>query len=279
MKLSISLISCLVFELFCYSSLFAQDQNLIRHCLIPETNEHDTIKFGVMLPQSYMNNDKSYPVIYYLHGLNGSYSGWQAQKVVEFFRGHSSDGDIPECILVFPDGREGFWCDHYDHDPLLEKEIIELLIPYIDKNYLVDESRRLIMGWSAGGVGAMNFFSKHPGLFKAAISLDGSITTWEEFVSFQGERPKIFNNSDYYYKYGSPNEWIVSNKNKIKAKQDTAIFLAAALFAESHQNFLSNLKDQGIPFKYKELDCNHEFSCVFSKIRNDLLTFLSRILE
>lgn len=279
MKFSLGLISFVVIELFCATTLLAQDQTLIRHCFIPETSEHDTIKFGVMLPPSYESNSQSYPVVYYLHGLNGFYTDWKAQIVAEFYAGLSSDGEIPECILIFPDGEEGFWFDHYDRELLLEKDIVEFLIPHVDQNYPVDVSKRLIMGWSAGGAGAITIYSKNPELFKAAISLDGPIISWEEFLYFQGERPEIVNNSDYYYENASPFEWVVRNKNIIREEQDTAFFLAAALFAQSQQKFLSILQDQGIPFKYKELDCNHEFGCVFSEISSDLISYLSKTLD
>lgn len=278
MKATIGLVFYLVFELFCYSYLFAQDQNLIKTCLIPETDEHTAIQFGVALPPSY-SSDKTYPIIYYLHGLNGYYAESKAQNVAEFFTTHSSNGDIPQSILVFPDGKQGFWCDHYDQDPLLEEEIIEILIPFIDQNYSVDVTKRLIMGWSAGGFGSMYFFSKYPKLFKAAVSLDGPLISWEGFVSFQGKRPQIVNNSDYYYEHASPNRWIVRNSDFIREKQDTTIFLAAALFSGSHQNFTSILKNQGIPFKYQELNCSHEFGCVFSEASNELLFFLSKTLN
>jgi len=278
MRLSIGFIFYLVIELFCHSNLFAQDQNLIKRSEIAETNEHPEIKFGVMLPRSY-NSDKTYPVIYYLHGINWSYADWKADNLAEFITSHSLNGDIPECIMVFPDGKEGFWCDHYDGDPLLEKEVIEFLIPFIDQNYAVDVTQRLIMGWSSGGGGAMYFFSKYPKLFKAVISLDGPLISWDEFVTFQGERPKIIKNEDYYYEHLSSNRWIVRNKDMIKEKNDTTIFLAASFFAASHQNFLSILKEQGIPFKYKELNCNHEFGCVFSQTSNDILYFLSNTLQ
>lgn len=278
MKLSFGLVFYLVFELFCHSNLFAQDHDLIMNGQIPETNEHNEIRFGILLPPSY-NNEKIYPVIYYLHGLNGSYSGRQEQNTAEFFKTHSSNGDIPECIIVFPDGKEGFWCDHFDKNPLLEKEIFEFLIPFINQNYSVDTTKNLIMGWSSGGVGAMYFFAKHPELFKAVISLDGAIISWEEFVSFQGVKTQIIHNSEYYYEFASPNKWIVRNKNMVIEKSDTSIFLVASLFKESHQYFLSILKDQEIPFKYKELNCNHEFGCVFSQTSNDLLFFLSKTFE
>lgn len=278
MKLSIGLVFYFVFNLFCSTVLFAQDQNLIERSIIAKTTEHSEIQFGIMLPPSY-DNDKTYPVVYYLHGISEFYINWKAQTVADFFKTHSLNGDIPECIVVFPDGGEGFWCDHYDQDPLLEKEIIEFLIPFVDQNYAVDVTKRLIMGWSAGGAGAMNFFSKHPELFKAVISLDGAMTSWEEFVSFQGERPRIVNNSDYYYEYASPNRWIERNSDFIKEKQDTTVFLTASFFAEYHQNLLSILENQGIPFKYKELNCDHEFNCVFTAIKDDLLLFLLKALE
>ena len=278
MKLFICLVFYLIFELYCHSPLYAQDQNLISKCLISANDEHPEIQFGVMLPPSYIT-DKLYPAIYYLHGLNGSYTGWQEQNVADYFKTHSSNGDIPECILVFPDGKEGIWCNHFDNDPLLENEIFEFLIPFINKNYSVDTTKSLIMGWSGGGVGAMYFFARHPELFKAVISLDGAIISWEEFVSFQGEKPQIVNNSEYYYESASPNKWIVRNKNIIREKSDTSIFLVASLFKESHQNFLSILKDKEIPFKYNELNCNHDFGCVFSQTSNDLLFFLSKTLD
>ncbi len=135
------------------------------------------------------------------------------------------------------------------------------------------------MGWSAGGFGAMNFFSQHPELFKAIISLDGPMMSWEEFIAFQGERPRIVNNSDYYYENASPNRWIVRNSNAIKEKQDTTIFLVAAFMAKYHQNLLSIFEEQEIPFKYKELNCPHEFGCVFSEISEDLIVFLSKALK
>ena len=279
MKLCNNLFFCTVIGVFLSSSLMSQDQSMIRDIVIPATNEHDTIKFGLMVPPSYKESGRKYPVIYYLHGLNGYYSDWNAQEVAEFLTLYMKDEVITECIVVFPDGGEGFWCNHYDEDPLLEDEIIKFLIPYIDQNYSTDMGNRLIMGWSAGGFGAMFLFSKHSTLFKAVFSLDVPIVTWEDFVNFQGTRPKIVNNSEYYYEHCSPNEWMARNRNVILEKKDTAIFIAAAMLAPFHQDFLSILKEEEIPFHYREIACDHEFNCVFSESGDDLLIFLSKSLE
>jgi hypothetical protein len=36
------------------------------------------------------------------------------------------------------------------------------------------------------------------------------------------------------------------------------------------------MEDQGIPAKYLELDCNHEFGCVLSGVKDDLIDFISK---
>lgn len=279
MKFFFNLITCTVLGLLISNSLISQEETIIRDLIIPATNEHDTIRFGLLVPPSFENEDKKYPVIYFLHGLKGHYKGWHSRQVAEFFKINSRDKIIRECIVVFPDGGEGFWCNHYDGDPLLEDEIIKYLIPYIDKNYSTESDKRLIMGWSAGGMGAMILFSKHPALFRAALSLDGSIVSWEDFLNFQGNRPEIANSSAYYYDHCSPNEWMSRNRDMISEKPDTAIFLTAAFLAPYHKEFLSILKNDGIPFFYREIACNHEFDCVFSETSDDLLIFLSKSLK
>ncbi|MGD9329354.1 MAG: alpha/beta hydrolase-fold protein [Cyclobacteriaceae bacterium] len=279
MKFFSYLIACAIFGMLMPNFLMSQDQSLIKKHIIPATNDHDTIRFGLMIPPSYNENGRNYPVLYYLHGLNGHYADWKAQKVAEFCTINMKDEVIPEYLVVFPDGGEGFWCNHYDGDPLLEDEIIKYLIPYIDQNYPTDQGERLIMGWSAGGAGTMVLFSKHPKLFKGAFSLDASIMGPEDFQQFQGQRPDIFNSSDYYYEYCSPNEWMSRNREMILEKQDTALFITAAFLAPYHQDLLSILKAEGIPFYYKELACEHQFDCVFQGTSNDLLSFLSKSFE
>lgn len=232
-----------------------------------------------MLPAAYDEKDHVYPVIYFLHGLRGNYSGWQAQRIAEFFRSNAEKGEIPECIVVFPDGKEGFWCNHFDQDPMLEEEIISYLIPHVDQNYRTNREKRIILGWSAGGMGAMTLFSRNPGLFVAAASLDGSIVNWDDFLQFQGKRPEIIGNLEYYIDNCSPHKWMKENRSLITDRQDTVLFLAAGFFAPYLHDFLSILEKQEISFHYQELSCGHEFGCVFSEVEKDLLKFLSKRLQ
>jgi enterochelin esterase-like enzyme len=257
----------------------AQESEPIQLGVIPANDEQDLIHFGILLPPSYEKVEGSYPVIYYLHGMNQYYASPRAQWMASFFMDQFKEGDLPEFIMVFVDGGEGFWCDHFDGNPLVETELMNYLIPYVDKEYSTDTSRRLIMGWSAGGAGALTFYTKHPEEFTAVISLDGILLTWEDFQHRIGERPQIISDSAYFYTFGSPYEWVKTNASALLEKKDTSLFLAGALLTKDYQQFLSMLGDLGIPATYTEVGCGHEFRCVFAACQERLLPFITHSLS
>lgn len=279
MKLSTLLILALFTQLLQPIALLSQESGLISHAVMPSWKETDSIRFGLMLPPSYEDEDQNFPVVYYLHGLHGHYADWKSEQVAAFFKSHAAREDFPECILVFPDGKEGFWCDHFDGDPLIETEFIEYLIPYIDRNYHTDPTRRLIMGWSAGGLAVNLFYSKHPELFKGAINLDGPSFNWDDFLMLQGERPEITGNQEYYSRHIYPVDWVALNREMLKSKQDTSIILFAGHLSLQYEHFPLMLKDQEIPFIYRKLNCNHDFGCIFPAARDELVSFISRSLR
>jgi enterochelin esterase-like enzyme len=257
----------------------AQEPDLIKQCVIPATVEHGAIRFGVMLPPSYENHHGPYPVLYYMHGMNHYYLSPRAHWIASFFHKQFAEEQLPEFIMVFIDGGEGYWMDHFDGDPMLETEIVNCLIPDMDKNYRINPSLRLTMGYSLGGIGAVYFYAKHPELFAGAISLDGGILTYEDYLYRTGGRPEIISNEEYFYEYGSPYEWVKRNRDSLVEKQDTSLFLSAALLKEANKEFLSILQEQGIPAKYIEVDCAHEFECVFSESQEELLRFKAKKLK
>lgn len=272
------LFSFLALGLVCTVSLCAQESDLIKQIVIPATDEHSTIRYGVMAPPSYENNSRSYPVIYYMHGMNRDYAGPRAHWIASFFNKQFKEGQLPEFIMVFIDGGEGYWMDHYDGAPLLETEIVNYLIPEMDKNYRTNPSKRLTMGYSLGGNGAMYFYTKHPELFAAAISLDGGIIRYEDFLSRTGGRPEIISDSDYFYEYGSPYEWVKRNCKALIEKPDTSILLTAGFIIDANKEFLSVLEENEIPAKFVEFGYDHEFGYVFSESQEELLKFMAEKL-
>lgn len=273
------LFCCLILGLVSGSFTWAQEPGQIQEIEIPETAEHGTIHFGIVLPPSYGNSTGAYPVIFYLHGLNRYYLGPRAQWIASFFTGQFNEGNLPECITIFLDGEEGYWCDHYDGDPLIETELINFLIPFLDKHYRTNTSKRLIMGYSMGGNGAVFFYSKYPELFAASASLDGGIVSYEDYLYRTGGRPEIISDEAYFLEYGSPYGWVKRNNKALREKPDTSILLTAGFIIDANKEFLSLLEDEEIPVKFVGFGYDHEFGYVFSESKDELLQFIAKRCE
>lgn len=265
--------------LFLFAALSGQSASDLQHHKIARISGADSISFCICLPESYSDGDLEYPIVYHLHGMDGYYGGWQSQWMADFFREEARNKEVPEVILVFPDGKDGFWGNHYDGDPMLESDLFDELIPYMDRTFRTDKQKRMIMGWSAGAPGALFFFTKHPDIFKGVVSLDGALLSWEEMHYFQPERTDQITNSDslYFYEYFSPYRWIEKNSKALAHKEGTPMFIAASYFNDYHKQFLSLLASLGIPVTYMELNCEHDFSCVLTGVSAELLVFVSAL--
>lgn len=273
------LLICIVLYLTS-GGITAQNSELNQFRKIIGKVSNDTVEFFISLPKSYKSSTKIYPVVYYLHGMNEYYVSERTYQISDFFRKQAESKKLPEVIIVFPDGKDGFWGDHYDGNPLLETNLIEEIIPYVDQSFRTEKSR-ILMGWSSGGVGALNFYSKNPEVFNCVVSLDGAVTSWNEILTFQPQTARQMTNSDsiYYYKHFSPNQWITSHKNILAQKKAPSFLLVASFFKPYHHQFISLLKNHNIDENYYELNCEHDFNCVFSESKDKLVSFLSKILE
>ena len=112
---------------------------------------------------------KKYPVLYLLHGIGGDEKEW--------LRGGSphvildnlyADGKIEPMIVVMPNGRamknDRATGNIFDRDKVeafatFEKDLLNDLIPFIEKNYptFTDKDHRAIAGLSMGGGQSLNF--------------------------------------------------------------------------------------------------------------------------
>lgn len=129
----------------------------------------------ITLPPSYYDNtDKSYPVIYFLHG-HGDPPGAVSSRSPAMTKLMKS-GDLKEYITVEPDCGSVLGGSFYANSPVtggFEDFITEELVIYIDENYrtIADASSRGIAGFSMGGFGAMYIGFRHPDLFSALYAL------------------------------------------------------------------------------------------------------------
>lgn len=151
----------------------------------------ETINFIIYTPPGYEEDDKQFPVLYFLHGRGGNhflYWGSISQVIPE------AGGDagawiselinneiIPPIIIVTPDDADGFWGQ--DNDIMITEELIN----HIDTNWRTIPNRtgRAIEGFSMGGMGASRYASRHADLYcstiiMAAPHVEELIPDWEQ---------------------------------------------------------------------------------------------------
>lgn len=145
------------------------------------------INYSVYLPADYTTSQRSYPVVYLLHGYSDDETGWiqfgQANQIVD--KG-VAEGKIPPCILVIPDGKVTWYCNSFDQKDNWEEVFIQEFIPAIEKEYRIRTKReyRAIAGLSMGGYGALKISMRHPELFSACVALSSGTFSDEEIVRY-----------------------------------------------------------------------------------------------
>ncbi len=135
---------------------------------------HKNIPCVVVTPDDYQSGNKTYPVVYLLHGYSGNYSDW-----VKNTRTLLPAVDEMKLIVVCPDGAFGSWYFDSPIDSSMRYEThVSLEIPgYIDTHYrtIANRKARAITGLSMGGHGALYLAIRHTAVFGAAGSMSGGV--------------------------------------------------------------------------------------------------------
>ena len=130
------------------------------------------LKFAILLPPSYEKETKRrYPVLYFLHGMNGNEGEFQRRGVAAAVTKLRDEGKIGEMIIVAPAGQNSFYLNA-KNGTRYEDAIIQDLIPFIEKNYrtIGTPAGRAIQGLSMGGFGALTLAFKHPEMFSSVTA-------------------------------------------------------------------------------------------------------------
>jgi enterochelin esterase-like enzyme len=141
-----------------------------------ETIEYESKTVGikrkaqVYTPPGY-SKERKYPVLYLLHGIGGNEHEWtRGGRANVILDNLYADKKAVPMIVVIPNGRASK--DVTARDPIpkqspafaaFEKDLLNDLIPFIEKNYAVksDREARALAGLSMGGGQALNFGLGH----------------------------------------------------------------------------------------------------------------------
>lgn len=136
-------------------------------------------KYAVYLPYDYETSQRSYPVLYLLHGAGDDQSGWiQFGEVHHIADKTINNGSSTAMIIVMPDANTGQ--RGYTNDVTgkwrYEDFFFEEFIPFIEKEYRIraEKRYRAVAGLSMGGGGSFYFALHRPDMFSASCPLSAS---------------------------------------------------------------------------------------------------------
>lgn len=169
----------LLFALIMFASAaFAQNMGKsMEGKIVKSTIMGKDVKYTIYLPAGYETSERSYPVVYLLHGYSDDDTGWlQFGEINRLADKAIADGTIPPMIIVMPDGFVSFYMNSYDGKEKYEDFFVKEFMPKIEKDYRIKTQKRYrgIAGLSMGGYGSMNLALRNPDLFAAAAPLSGA---------------------------------------------------------------------------------------------------------
>jgi S-formylglutathione hydrolase FrmB len=189
-------------------TLNAQTGKVIESLIFESEKVDYPVEYSVYLPPDYDISQRSYPVLYLLHGYSDDETGWiqfgEANMTAD--RG-IANGDFPPCIIIMPDGKVSWYVNSYDGKDPWEDMFIEEFIPYVENKYRIRQKKefRAIAGLSMGGYGALTLSMRNPEMFSSCVAMSAGIFTDEEILKD--------NSRDHYFKniYGPKPENSVSD--------------------------------------------------------------------
>ena len=133
-----------------------------------------TAKVRLLTPDGWNpRRHKDWPTFYLLHGCCDTYESWTLQTDVEDL------AQLRNVLVVMPEaGPVGWYSDWWNYgqggSPAWETFHTRELRQLLERDYGAG-SRRVVAGLSMGGLGALLYAGRNPGLFRAAASYSGVV--------------------------------------------------------------------------------------------------------
>ena len=181
--------------------------------------------YSIYLPPDYNTSQRSYAVLYLLHGAYEDHTGWVQHGEVLYLADKAiREGKSTPMIIVMPDAenvRRGYF-NQMDGEWQYEDFFFNEFIPYIEKTYRIRSSKtyRAIAGLSMGGGGTFMYALHHPEMFSAACPLSAYIgeLSYEKFKERNADNNKKYKESELKEYYENHNALSLINNLPEKDK-------------------------------------------------------------
>jgi S-formylglutathione hydrolase FrmB len=163
-----------------FSSMLMAQTGVVKDALtVPSKILKMDRKYAVYLPPDYNTSQRSYPVLYLLHGAGDDQTGWvQFGEVLRIADESIKSGLATPMIIIMPDANTGKmgYVNDAKGEWQFEDFFFQELMLYVEKEYRIkpDKRYRAIAGLSMGGEGTFIYALHHPELFSAACPLSAA---------------------------------------------------------------------------------------------------------
>ncbi len=257
-----------IFVLFTSTLLISQESKVFDNLTLESKILNQERTYAIYLPNDYDSSERSYPVLYLLHGLGDDQTAWIKLGDVQRITDESIDSGISSSmIIVMPDAGSGIvgYINQPNRDWFYEDFFFEELIPHVESKFRIKKGKkyRAISGLSMGGGGTLVYALHRPDLFSSAAPLSPAIgpTDLDDFHKWISRYNFYFNDKIETQKLLNANHPLILIDEK--SKQDlnsVAWYLDCGdddyLYEDSSLLHLA-MKKKGVKHEYRVRDGAH----------------------
>ena len=169
--------------------------------------------YAVYLPPGYETSERSYPVLYLLHGATDNHTGWvQFGEVLHITDKAIADGIATPMIIIMPDADTKVMGYFNLPDWKYEDFFFNELVPHAEEKFRIKATKRFraVAGLSMGGGGSFMYALRHPEMFSSACPLSayvGPLTLEQAGSSLKRRSPDVTDEQveSYFNNYNALN--------------------------------------------------------------------------
>ena len=281
MKKTVLIISTI---LFVFSISFAQTGKVYDQLSMESKILKSTRNFAIYLPPDYETSQRTYPVLYLLHGSGDDQTGWiQFGEVLRIADKAILEGTATPMIIVMPDantGKKGYFND-ISGKWRYEDFFFEELIPYVEKTYRIKSEKRFraIAGLSMGGGGTFMYAMHKPEMFSSACPLSASlrVLSTENYKKWYLKGDENYSESDFQKYYEHHNALSLIENMKDENKKAVRWFFDCGdddFLYEGNSLAHIAMRKKGIPHEFRIRDGRHTWTYWRASLPN-VLKFVS----
>ena len=245
--------------------------------------------YTVYLPAGYESQtDRTYPVLYLLHGMNGTNKDWAD-------RGHLKDvmdqlraaGEVCDMIVISPNAGgniyNGDWNGYFDMEGwAYERFFYEEFLPTVEKQYRIkgDKANRAIAGLSMGGGGSTSYAQRHADMFCACYAMSALMhLPAPAEAAPKNDKDKMWHLTYTANKYSCV-EYVKNADEATKQALRTVAWYVDCgdddFLFDCNMDFIAEMRKVGVPYQLRVRDGAHTWEYWHSALY-EALPFVSRV--